>query len=318
MLLDSIVIKLLRSIAGGDFFRAADVDLTGRIAIWTGDVGPLRGFEGFSPGDFDFAPTMVLRYERNQLVDVSAEYRSRFDQQIAAVQAGLSADDRRDFRDSDGKLAASSFSIERRRRWRSTKSKVLEIVWSYLYSGREQEAWRTLADMWPPADLDRIHTALLQAQASGIRSQVDSVSAAGPPLHVRKARTYVYDAFSEPPGGFDRPAMSPDPRTSTTGELTHKTTNFYEEEGHSPFVNTRPMPILLQRPAPLNSQEPLTDAEQAFELVIDAAGKVWSVRPKGHADKELMEAATGWKFIPAFRHGSPVASRLHFGVSPDR
>jgi hypothetical protein len=95
-------------------------------------------------------------------------------------------------------------------------------------------------------------------------------------------------------------------------------TTFYEDEGHSPFVNTRPEPILLQRPAPLDSQEPLVQSEQALDLVIDAAGKVWSVKPKGHVDKELMDAATGWKFIPAFRHGRPVASRLHFGVSLDR
>jgi len=321
--------KLLRSIAGGDFFRAADVDLTGRIAIWTGDVGAIRGFEGFSPADFDFAPAIVLRYERNQLVDVGAEFRTYFDRQIAQVQAGLSADDRRDFLDSDGKLAAagsparpllarwgrSSSSMEQRRRLRTTKSKVLEIVWAYLNSGREQAAWSALADMWPPADLDRIRTALLQAQARGIRSQVDSVSAGGPPLHLRKARTYVYDAISEPPKGFNR-TDTRDP--TVTGLQRPAPGSFYDDERHSPFVNTGPQPILLQRPAPLDSQEPLGESEQVFDLVIDAAGKVESVKAKGHADQELMDSAMGWKFIPAFRHGQPVASRLRFGVSLNR
>jgi hypothetical protein len=66
--------KLLRTITGGDFFRAADTDLNGKIEIWTGDVEAINGFEGLLPGKFDFAPTIVLRFERNRLIDVSAEF----------------------------------------------------------------------------------------------------------------------------------------------------------------------------------------------------------------------------------------------------
>ena len=77
--------QLLRTITGGDFFRAADTDLKGRVEIWTGDVRAISGFEGFLPGEFDFAPTVVLRFERNRLTDVSAEYQPRFDEQIAKV-----------------------------------------------------------------------------------------------------------------------------------------------------------------------------------------------------------------------------------------
>jgi hypothetical protein len=46
-------------------------------------------------------------------------------------------------------------------RRRVTKIKVLEIVWAYLYSGREQQAWDALAEMWPSSDLDRISLAYL-------------------------------------------------------------------------------------------------------------------------------------------------------------
>jgi len=37
----------------------------------------------------------------------------------------------------------------------------------------EQEAWRSLADMWPALDVDRIRAAILNARARGIRAQVD-------------------------------------------------------------------------------------------------------------------------------------------------
>jgi len=50
-------------------------------------------------------------------------------------------------------------------------------------------------------------------------------------------------------------------------------------------------------------------------LVIDAAGKVWSAEPVGNADKELVGAAAGWKFIPAFTGGHAVASRVRLDLS---
>jgi hypothetical protein len=50
-------------------------------------------------------------------------------------------------------------------------------------------------------------------------------------------------------------------------------------------------------------------------LVIDAAGKVWSAAPVGNADRELVDAATAWKFIPAFTGGHAVASRIRLDLS---
>ncbi len=184
--------KLLRTITGGDFFSAADTDLNGKTEIWTGDVSAINGFEGFLPGEFEFAPTIVLRFERSRLIDVSAEFQSHFDEQIAAVRTELSAQDLKDFQSSNGRLAlASSLAPDRVHALRVTKIKVLEIVWSYLYSGREQEAWHALADMWPAEDFDRIRAAILNARARGIRSQVDSVSAARVPDPFQETRIHL-------------------------------------------------------------------------------------------------------------------------------
>ena len=259
-----------------------------KIEIWTGDVGAVNGFEGLVPGELEFAPTIVLRFERNKLMDVSAEFQSHFDEQIAKVRAELTAQDVSDFRASDGKLVeTSSLTLDRIRRRRVTKIRVLEIVWSYLYSGRDQEAWRALADMWPTADFERIRTAILNARGRGIRSQINGVSNRVPRFHF-KEHAYVFNAVTEPPKGA---------------------------EGHFPFVDTRPQPILLRRPPPSGIQEPLTHSEQMVELVIDAAGKVWSAEPVGDTDKDVVYAARGWKFIPAFTGGRPVASRLRIDVS---
>jgi hypothetical protein len=283
--------RLLRTISGGDFFSAADTDLNGKIEIWTGDVKAVSGLEGLVPGELDFAPTMVLRFEHDRLVDVSAEFQSNFDEQIAKVRTQISAQDLSDFRDSDGKLIGTSpLALDRVHRLRTTKIRVLEVVWSYLYSGRDQEAWRSLAAMWPPGDVDRIRVAISKARANGIRSQINGVSTKGPRSHFTK-HSYIFDAITEPPDG---------------------------NSGHFPFVDTRPQPILLRRPAPPGIQQPLARSGQMVEVVIDEAGKVWSAKSVGASDDELVYAAKEWKFVPAFTGGRAVASRLRIDVSPDR
>lgn len=70
--------KLLRTIRGGDFFRAADTNLDGRIEVWTGDVGATHDLDGLLPGEFDFLPTVVLRFEHHGLICLGARLRPSF------------------------------------------------------------------------------------------------------------------------------------------------------------------------------------------------------------------------------------------------
>jgi len=266
--------RLLRTISAGDLYSAADTDLDGRIEIWTGDAGAVDGLDNLTAGELDFAPTVVLRFENGRL-----------------ARAQLNPQELIDFKHSDGRLQAnSSLPVEQAHRLRVTKVKVLEIVWSYLYSGREPEAWHALADMWPPADLERIRASLMAAQARGVRAVVDGVSAGTSRMHLKKF-AYIYE--TAPTSG----AKSPE---GTTGTLT---------------ADIKPQPILIRRPPPPDTQEALPDTGEALDLLIDAAGKVRSSVAAGKADAALIIASKQWKFIPAFaRDGRPVASRMHFVV----
>lgn len=166
--------RLLRAIRGGDWFSAADINLEGQTEIWTNDAGAVDDFEGLSLSSFDFAPTVVLRFEKQRLIDVSSEYQPYYDHQIDQLTSQLDEQALAAFKNSDGKLQAiTSLPIEKLRPLQTTKIKVLDVVWSYLYSGRQEEAWRALAAMWAPADLDRIRGSILAAQARGIRGQVE-------------------------------------------------------------------------------------------------------------------------------------------------
>jgi hypothetical protein len=278
--------RLLRTITGGDFFSAADTDLDGRVEIWTDDAAVADGFEGLNLDTLDSAPTIILRFAHGKLSDVSSEFQPYFDRQIAKLRAQLDAVTLREFRNSDGKLSLNApLSGELLLALRRAKAKVLEIVWCYLYSGREQQAWRSLEEMWPTADAARIRAAILSMRARGISAQVDGISLG---RSRKRESASIFDLVSQPPGG--QPEVTP------------------------------PKPILLAVPPMMETlQEHLSGSEAILDLVIDSAGKVRSAEPAGKStgiDQALIYASAGWKFIPAFKGSRAVACRMRLAVSP--
>jgi hypothetical protein len=279
--------RLLRTITGGDFFSAADRELDGSVEIWTNDAAAVNRFENLVLSELDFAPSVVFRFAHGQLLDVSAEFQPYFDDEIARMRAGIHSQDLEDFKGSDGRLTPTpSISAERLHRLRMVKIKVLEIVSAYLYSGRDQDAWRSLAEMWPPADIDRIRSAVVKVRTRGIHSQADGTSA-GPPRG-KKKHAQIFDMASR--SGPERK-----------------------------LAVTPPRAILLRRPPVMDiEQQGVPGSESLLDLVIDASGKVRSAEPAGKvkwAAPDLINAALTWKFIPAFKDGRPVASRLRLAVS---
>jgi hypothetical protein len=294
--------KLLRTITGGSFFSSADTDLDGQIEIWTNDAASLQGFESPGEGTPDIAPTIVLRFERGRLLDVSSEFQRYYDNQIARLRSGLDAEELRDFKNSSGRLAPTAhFSVEEVRRsdnLERTKEKVLQIVRAFLYSGREQEAWNTLAEFWPAADAERIRAAIVRARAQGIRAQMDGTStktSAG-----AEKRTEIFDA-----------------RTLRSAQPGMKLSEAAAENSRSGIV--RPMPILIGRQVSDEQEETLADSGLLLDLVIDSAGKVRSAESADPAfDSSLKSATVRWKFIPMLRSGRAIASRVLFIISPKR
>ena len=228
---------------------------------------------------------MNLSQEIEQLLNVSPEFVPYFDHLIADRKAHLDAKDLKDFKASDGKLApGSSLAPEQRYRLRKVKIGILETVWAYLYSGREREAWSTLAEMWPAADVERVHAAIEHAREQGMGKQLDGVEGSPPK---KKKHGTVYNV------------------TGTEGD---------ESEIVSPRA------ILLRRPAPA-SDKLGASGETVLTLIIDSAGKVRRIEQPLNAnpiDADLVEAAMKWKFIPAIYGGHAVASRTHLAVSNRR
>lgn len=313
--------RLLRSITGGSYYEARDFNLQGHNEIWTNDAKAVDGFDGLPLTGYDFIPTLVLRFEKGRLIDVSPEYQAHYDTQIAQIKSQLDSRSLSDFKNSDGKLFSQFTSSTDLHPLLRTKIKVLEIVWSYLYSGREQQAWVELAEMWPPTDLDRIRGAILNEHAHGILSQVDGVSksrGSGP----RKHHTHVFDMIAQDEPTHSAMASSAAgilgrnpielPGGDTTGDNTTYT-----------LADTRPKAIFLGIQGGKNENPPMSNSEVLLDLVVDAAGKVQSAELANKAEAgpvadALLKASPTWNFIPAFKGDKAVACRIRVAVRPEQ
>lgn len=310
--------RLLRTITGGDWFSAADINLEGRTEVWTNDAGMVDDFENIPLSSWDFSPTVVLRFEKQKLIDVSSEYQPFYDRQIAQLKSQLDEHSLTAFKNSDGRLSSVPVaSMERLHMLLRTKIKVLEIVFAYLYSGREEEAWRSLATMWPAADVNRIRGSILDAQVRGIRREVDGVSNRNSTL-LWKHHPQIYNMDTENRGIVDlysqqETALAPESPSPGPG-LGERT----------PFsVDVGPKPIYLGTPVSPSENQPRLTSEIYLNLLVDEAGKVRSARLANKSDEGpigdmLIRATAGWKFIPAFKDGRAVPCRMRFSVWPFR
>lgn len=305
--------RLLQTITGASSYDTRDRNLEGRTEIWTDDAGAVDGFEHLPLYDFDFLPTVALRFEKRQLTDVSSEFQPYFDRQIAQIKAHLDAHALSEFKNTDGSLSSiPPNSLGDLHTLMRTKIAILEIVWSYLYSGREQEAWNALAGMWPPADLNRIRSAIESARAHGILLQVqESPTQAGEKPW--KHHATIFNMVTEHQVILQNSALS----AAEDMGLTQGA----DSGGKTPStVDTGPKAIFLGI-SHKGSEQPTLEWSQVYlKMIVDSAGKVHSAEPANKADRTPgvdtdIRASAEWNFIPAFRSGRPVACRIQMNVS---
>jgi hypothetical protein len=309
---------LLREISGGDDYSAADTELDGHVEIWTHDAQAVDGFEDFPLSSFDFPPTVVLRFEKRGLMDASAEFRAEFDRQIAAVKAQLNPQQLSAFKASDGTLAATPpSSVEELHSLMAAKIGVLEIVFAYLYSGREDQAWQTLRDLWPAADYDRIRAEIAAARSRGILRQVDGAGTEEKRLKI-KHQTAIYKA----PSNRSKPSLEPAPSlvrpSPATDGRTIMASSGNSDEGQAFIADTAPVQIDLYMKGTSDEDEAPLETQRTVHLLIDDAGKVHSIKFDGPPDQRIKDSIAGWRFIPALKNGHPVACSLDLSLSSPR
>jgi hypothetical protein len=306
--------ELLREITGGDTYAAADTNMDGHVAIWTHDAQAIDGLEHIPLSSFDYPPTVVLRFEKRRLLDAQSEFTAEFDRQIAAIKTQLNPRQLSSFKAGDGTLAATPASaVDELHALMTAKIGILEIVFAYLYSGREDQAWHTLRDLWPDADYDRIRAAIAAARAHGMLRQVDGVDE-GAGRSRAKHEIVVYQAPPEKAKTNHEP--SPPPMPSAMGRESNVTSG--SNVSLTSVADSPPVPIhLYMKTEGDNGDAPLVRT-MMLNLIIDDAGKVRSVQFNGSPDKRIKDASANWRFIPAFKFGHAVACQMNFEIASSR
>lgn len=150
-----VVLSVIENAAPFFFFK----DPAGKQFRIMASDGAFSDFDGMC---FDCAPfpRVVLRADDAGLHDVSADFVEQYDSEIALARARIGKGKIRKFEAAD---------------FNDAKGTVLEIVYSYLYSGREEQAWQTLDEMWPPNDRERIKKLIVETRAKGLLSELGKV-----------------------------------------------------------------------------------------------------------------------------------------------
>ena len=139
-------------------------DCGGKTQIWTSDGGFQGNSELIDVYHYDlFIPSVVLEMEGEKLTDATPMCRAYFDKQIESLRSKLTTQDVNGFRtDQIGD------ALHRR----EVKGRILNIIFCYLYTGREEQAHEVLRQLWPTNDSDRLWEAILKARTAGVLSQV--------------------------------------------------------------------------------------------------------------------------------------------------
>jgi len=116
-------------------------------------------------------PQVFLKMQGDTLVDVSAQFQPKYDSLIDEARAQLTSADIDKFRQSryNDKMYTDQLPTVRR---------VLTIVVSYLYSGREEQAWKALEELWPASDENRVRNLIIERRSRGLLKQLRGSSTA--------------------------------------------------------------------------------------------------------------------------------------------
>ncbi len=126
------------------------------------DDGAFDYFDGLC---YACSPSRAIYLVLNQdKFEIAGRYfAAEYDKSIAEARAQLTPEKLAQFRQSDPAANANpTWALN------DIKSAVLSIVLGYLYSGRQEQAWKELENLWPAADQQRIKAAILQARSQGI------------------------------------------------------------------------------------------------------------------------------------------------------
>jgi hypothetical protein len=146
-------------------------DEKGRGFYISTEDGEFDYFDGLCHACTPF-PLVFLKIDGKRLVDISPECADAYDEIVRESRAALSAQDL-----AEVVAMTTSSSESRAAGVGNGVRRMLEIVFAYLYSGRESRARQELQTMWPQFDQDRMWNLIQKQRREGILRYVDRAPA---------------------------------------------------------------------------------------------------------------------------------------------
>src|SRR5712692_1013180 len=144
-----------------------DLNRNGTIT-WIAEDGSFDYFDGLCHACTPFTE-LYLKMEGDRIIDISPQYLSHYDDEIKAARFKLIHEHLEDFIAARNEQQISRVA-------ENVKPLVLTVVLAYLYSGREQQAWKALDEMWPRFDRPRIRRLIVETRSKGLLRYVDNKS----------------------------------------------------------------------------------------------------------------------------------------------
>lgn len=163
---------LLRALSLSVPLTFEDRDGDGKVEIWTRD-NAFDSIEGLAQSDSPF-PLVFFRLKGARLYDVSPALWHEYEADIAQARGQISKSELEDMLKAEtGDSKPLDPHDPKVAVYLHIKGLVLQIALDYLYGGRGQQAWQTIADMWRDNDKSRIRQVILKGRTHGVLSEIN-------------------------------------------------------------------------------------------------------------------------------------------------
>lgn len=165
---------LVREITTSVPLTFEDREGDGKIEISARD-NAFDGFDGM-PQEFSPHPLVIFRLRGSTLYYVSPSFWPEYERDITQNRESI-PHSRLDKFKSGGSTTgvgnAQKSDALQGRELDGARAAVLAIVLDYLYGGKGQDAWKTLQEMWPYPDNQRIRQLILLTRSRGVLSEMN-------------------------------------------------------------------------------------------------------------------------------------------------
>jgi len=144
----------------------------GKVEIWTREFA-FDGVDGF-PHSESPMPLIFFRMKGPNVYNVSQLFWTDYQREIEDAKNGISKEDAEALTKEESENAKPPQEGDPKAiHLRSVRALVLTVVLDYLYADRGPDAWRTISEMWPILDRQRIRQLILRNRMRGILSEIN-------------------------------------------------------------------------------------------------------------------------------------------------